>query len=60
MRSAATTEPGAARDAPVSVLGVAKDDALLEQKQILSTPLLWFQIPQPLSPTPAATIPLVF
>ena len=57
MRSAATARTRAARYAPVSLLGATQNDALLEQKQILAAPLLWFQIPQPLSP---AAILLVF
>ena len=57
MRSTATVRAGEARYAPVSLLGAAQNDALLEQKQILAAPLLWFRIPQPLSP---AAILLVF
>ena len=55
MRSAATARAG--RYAPASLLGATQNDALLEQKQILAAPLLWFQIPQPFSP---AAIFLVF
>ena len=51
MRSASVVEaPLCHGSLPLLRLGATKNDALLEQKQILAAPLPWFQIPQPVSP----------